>query len=59
MQDVSFLMLCAPLQPKYPPTREALSTLVSGLPVQVHSEQEVANGYCGILQVCVGGGGGG
>ncbi|EFJ42265.1 hypothetical protein VOLCADRAFT_107321 [Volvox carteri f. nagariensis] len=38
-------------QPKYPPTRDALAALVSGLPVNIHSEQEVSNGYCGILQV--------
>ncbi|GLC45960.1 hypothetical protein PLESTB_001200100 [Pleodorina starrii] len=38
-------------QPKYPPTRDALAALVAGLPLQVHSEQEVANGYSGILQL--------
>ncbi|GIL73957.1 hypothetical protein Vretimale_5094 [Volvox reticuliferus] len=38
-------------QPKYPPTRDTLATLVSGLPVNIHSEQEVSNGYSGILQL--------
>ncbi|KXZ49493.1 hypothetical protein GPECTOR_21g719 [Gonium pectorale] len=38
-------------QPKYPPTRDALASLVSGLPVHIHSEQEAAESYCGILQV--------
>ncbi|KAG2489296.1 hypothetical protein HYH03_012128 [Edaphochlamys debaryana] len=38
-------------QPKYPPTRDHLAALVAGLPLNIHSEQEVATGYCGILQV--------
>ncbi|PNW88341.1 hypothetical protein CHLRE_01g025250v5 [Chlamydomonas reinhardtii] len=38
-------------RPKYPPTRENLAALVAGLPVHIHSEQEVANGYSGILQL--------
>ncbi|GLI61388.1 hypothetical protein VaNZ11_003756, partial [Volvox africanus] len=38
-------------QPKYPPTRDTLAALVSGLPLNIHSEQEVSNGYSGILQV--------
>ncbi len=43
-------------QPKFPPTRQALASLVAGLPVVIHSEQETATAYCGILQVCGGGG---
>ncbi|KAG2449107.1 hypothetical protein HYH02_005855 [Chlamydomonas schloesseri] len=38
-------------RPKYPPTRDNLTALVTGLPVNIHSEQEVANGYSGILQM--------
>lgn len=38
-------------QPKFPPTRQALAALVAGLPVVIHSEQEAAAAYCGILQL--------